>query len=679
MNLCKNLLTVIAFSAIVLPACKSGSDESAEMDFIKTVYFDTTVNPADNFYMYVNGGWLKTATIPANESRIGAFMDLRNENRARLKGILEDAAKSKAAEGSIEQKVGDFYASGMDSTAIDALGYEPVKPILSKIDSISNIESMVHFAADQLKSMNMIFYPMGPMPDFKNSKMNLLQFFQGGLGLPDRDYYFKTDDATQKVVAAYKKYVSTLFTLTGVDSASAHQKAENIYDLEKQIAASHKTNVEMRDPTGMYHKMSVSEFDKKVPNLFIAALLKQLGISTDSINVGQPDFFSKLNFLFASVPLSTWKDYLKSHTLNNYATALSNDFVKAHFAFHKTALSGQQQMKPRWDMLTNATDMLLGEALGQLYVKKYFDADAKKRMMELVDNLQKSFAKHIDALDWMSDSTKKEAHAKLQSFIKKIGYPDKWRDYSKVTITRNNYFGNLISAAENEFEFQKSKIDKPVDRMEWQMTPPTVNAYYNPMANEIVFPAGILQYPFFDPKGDDALNYGGIGMVIGHEMTHGFDDQGAQFDKDGNLKMWWTPADYANFKAKANKVIALYNSFTVLDSLHVNGALTNGENIADLGGISIAYDAFKMTKEGQDTTRIDGFTPDQRFFISLAQIWRAKQKDESQRQQINTDPHSPPIWRVNGPLMNFTPFYKAFDVKPGDGMYRADSLRIKIW
>lgn len=679
MNYSKNLMQGILLCTLVLSACTSQPDQTQKMDFIKTAYFDSSVSPADNFFMYVNGGWLKTAVIPGTESRIGAFMDLRNNNRKNLKSILEEAAASKAAAGSIEQKVGDFYASGMDSTAIDALGYNPIKPILQKVDALLNPEQIASFVTGESENLDILLFMRGVRPDLKNSSVNILNYFQGGLGLPDRDYYFKTDEATQKIVTAYKVYITKLFTLTGVDSVSAVQKAEEIFNLEKQLAASHKTRVELRDPNANYHKMSLAAFDKQVPNLFVAASLKQLGVQVDSINVGQPEYFTRINALIASVPVEKWKDYLKFHIINNYATLLSGDFEKANFAFHNTALSGQKEMKPRWERITNITDRLLGQALGQLYVKKYFDADSKKRMMELVDNLQKAFSKHIDALDWMSDSTKKEAHAKLESFIKKIGYPDKWKDYSKVTITRNEFFDNYLSAAKNEYEYQKNKIGKPVDKTEWFMTPPTVNAYYNPTVNEIVFPAGILQYPFFDPKADDALNYGGIGMVIGHEMTHGFDDQGAQFDKEGNLKMWWTPADYANFKVKANKVIEQYNSFTVLDSIHVNGALTNGENIADLGGISIAYDAFKMTKEGQDTTRIDGFTPDQRFFISLAQVWRSRVKDEALRQQINTDPHSPAIWRVNGPLMNFTPFYKAFNIQPGDGMYKADSLRIKIW
>ena len=379
-----------------------------------------------------------------------------------------------------------------------------------------------------------------------------------------------------------------------------------------------------------------------------------------------------------SVPIDTWKTYLRFHILSDNAAALSSPFVNARFDYTKT-LSGQQKIKPRWQRMVSNTDNNLGDALGQLYVKKYFTADAKKRMLDLVNNLQKAFEKRIDNLDWMSDSTKKKAVDKLHAFIKKIGYPDKWRDYSNVTINRNTYFENLVSCAKNEYQYQLSKVGKKVDRTEWGLTPPTINAYYNPTFNEIVFPAGILQFPFFDPGADDAINYGGIGMVIGHEMTHGFDDQGAQYDKDGNLKNWWSKEDSVKFVAKTKQVINLYNSYVIIDSIHVNGALTTGENIADIGGVAIAYDAFKMTKEGQDTTKIDGFTPDQRFFISLGQIWREKLKPELQRMYANLDPHSPSMYRVNGPLSNFPPFYAAFNVKEGNKMFIPDSARIKIW
>ncbi|MEJ7684266.1 MAG: M13 family metallopeptidase [Segetibacter sp.] len=448
--------------------------------------------------------------------------------------------------------------------------------------------------------------------------------------------------------------------------------------MEKQMAEGHRTRVELRDPQSNYHKMAVAELDKKMPVFAWSSFLNNVSAKTDSVNVGQPAYYIKLNGLLKTIPSSTWKDYFTFHVTDDAANYLSSPFVNAKFDYTRV-LSGQQQIKPRWERMYRATDSYLGEALGQLYVKKYFTADAKKRMLDLVSNLQKSFEAHIKNLDWMSEATKVRAKDKLYAFMKKIGFPDKWRDYSKVTVNRSTFFENMVSAGQNEYQYQLSKLNKPVDKTEWGMTPPTINAYYNPTFNEIVFPAGILQFPFFDPNADDAINYGGIGMVIGHEMTHGFDDQGAQYDKEGNLKNWWATEDSAKFVAKSKSVIDLYNTFTVLDSLHINGSLTTGENMADIGGIAIAYDAFKMTKQGQDTAKIDGFTPDQRFFISLAQIWRNKQKDQTTRLHVNTDPHSPPMYRVNGPLQNFTPFYAAFNIKPGDKMYLTEDKRIKIW
>jgi len=509
--------------------------------------------------------------------------------------------------------------------------------------------------------------------------MNLVIYYQAGLGLPDRDYYFKNDEGTKSVVDAYQNYLFKLFTLSGDDSIIAIKNVKTVYDLEKQLAGSHRTNVETRDPQTNYNKMSVTDLDKKMPVIGWKELLNNLHVTADSVNLAQPGYYIKLNELLKTTPIATWQIYLRAHLLDNVAADLSHEFVAAHFEYYGTALNGQKLMKPRWERVYGTIDGNLGEALGELYVKKYFTPEAKKRIEELVNNLQKAFEARIKKLDWMSDSTKQKAIAKLYAFDKKVGYPDKWRDYSKVTIDRNNYFENILSCGKNQYDFEVNKIGKPVDQSEWGMTPPTDNAYYNPTYNEIVFPAGILRFPMFDVESDDALNYGGIGMVIGHEMTHGFDDQGAQYDKEGNLRNWWTKEDYEKFKAKGEQVIALYNSFVVLDSLHVNGRLTQGENTADIGGIAISYDAFKLTKEGQDTTRIDGYTPDQRFFLSFAQTWRKKVTDAALIKQVNTDPHSPGLYRVLGPLENFTPFSEAFDVKQGDKMFVPEENRITIW
>ncbi len=645
--------------------------------FIETGYMDSSTKPGDNFFEFVNGKWLDTAQIAPTESGTGAGLEVYNITKNRLHNILDSLSKGSFSSGSIEQEVGDFYASGMDSSTIDKLGYEPIKPVLAQIDSLKSTNDVMQFVAQQAKKENNLIVGFYVAPDDKNSAMNIAVFYQTGLGLPDRDYYFKTDAETQKVIDAYKTYMQKLFMLTGDDSSKAAIETAAVYELEKQLAASHKTNVELRDPQGNYHKMHVADLDKQIPVIGWKTLFANLDFKVDSLNISQPAYYTKLNDLLKNVSLDTWKTYLRCHTLENYSGALSNDFEKAAFDYNKT-LSGQQAMKPRWERIYRATDNNLGFALGQVYIKKYFSDDAKKRMNELVSNLQKAFEVRINKLDWMSDSTKQTAVAKLHAFTKKIGYPDKWREYH-VTIDKNKYYDNLVSCSEDDYNYNLKKLGKPVDRTEWGMSPPTVDAYYNPTFNEIVFPAGILQFPFFDANADDAINYGGIGMVIGHEMTHGFDDEGSQYDKDGNLKNWWSHSDSIEFVARTKNIVNQFNAYTMLDTLHINGALTTGENSADLGGINLAYDAFKLTKEGQDTTKIDGFTPDQRFFISYAQIWRSKQKPESIRTRINEDPHSPAMYRVNGPLSNFEPFYKAFNVQPGDKMYKPDSARVKIW
>lgn len=678
MNIVKKAFCSAMLSVALFTGCKEKPAKSSA--FIDLSAIDTSVKPGDNFFLYATGNWMKKTSIPASEVGAGSFLDLYNRTKNNIHTILEEAEKNPGQAGSIQQKVGDFFASGMDSAKVDQLGYTPIQPFLTAISSIKTPENMIQYAAQaHTRGSNMLF-DFGVYPDDKNSMATIAVFGQGGLGLPDRDYYFKTDAATQAVVAAYKTYMQKLLMLTGTDSITAGKQVELVYALEKQMAESHKTNVALRDPQTNYHKMAVSQLAKTMPNLQWPMLLKTLDIRVDSVNVQQPDFFAKLNQLIVTQPLGTWQLYLRLHTINSAARILSAPFVQASFNFYGKALSGQTQMKPRWESVYRTIDSQIGEALGQLYVEKYFTKEAKQRMDALVHNLQTAFAQRIDRLDWMSDSTKQKAKEKLQAFIKKIGYPDKWRDYSKVNIDRNHYFNNVMAAEANNYQYMIQKLGKPVDRTEWEMTPPTINAYYNPLYNEIVFPAGILQFPFFDPKADDAINYGGIGMVIGHEMTHGFDDQGAQYDKEGNLKNWWSKADYDQFKNKSQQVVHLYNGFTVLDTVHVNGSLTTGENMADIGGIAIAYDAFKMTNEGQDSTqKTDGFTPDQRFFLSLAQIWRSKAKDAYTRRLINTDPHSPAMYRVNGPLMNFTPFYKAFHVVPGNKMYLPENERIKIW
>ena len=657
-----------------LTACKTSTDKK----FVDIQGIDSTLKPGDNFFLYVDGKWYDTAQIPATQAGVGAYMFMNYPQRIRLQNILDSVSQAKNPEGSIEQKVGDFYASGMDTATINKRGYDPIKPALNSIETISDAPSLMKFVADEEKVGNSSIMGFGVSPDDKNSSINIAHAYQTGIGLPDRDYYFRSDPSTVAIQEAYKKYLASLFELTGSSAADAEKDADLVYNIDKQLAVSHRTRIELRDVKANYNKMAVADLEKKQPNIGWVKLLENLGAKTDSIDVGQPAYYDKLNALLRSIPVSDWKVYLKANTISNYANVLSKPFVDAGFEYTKV-ISGQSVQKSRGEIMTSAVDGTLGMALGQLYVKKYFPEDARKRMLELVNNLQKAYAARIDKLDWMSDSTKQKAKEKLFAITKKIGYPDKWRDYSNVTVVRDKYFENVVSAAAANYQYQLAKLGKPVDKTEWFTTPSTVTAYNNPSANEIVFPAGILQPPYFDNNADDALNYGGIGMVIGHEMTHTFDDQGAQYDKDGNVKNWWTKDDYEKFKAKTQQVIDLYNSFTVLDTLHVKGAMTVGENTADVSGAAVAYDAFKMTKEGQDSTKIGGFTPDQRFFLSIARIWRVKMKDEFLRLWINNNPHSPPMWRVNGPLMNNPHFYRAFNVQPGDKMYLPDDKRINIW
>lgn len=666
------------FGTLITLACWACTQsEPPKKILVDVAGIDESTKPGDNFFRHVNGLWYDTARIAADQSGVGSYSFLNIPQKKLLQNILDNVSKMENSKGTIEQKVGDFYASGMDMETINERGYEPIKPLLERIDAIQNVPALMKLVGNELKMGNRSIISFGIRPDNKNSGINIAHVYQTGIGLPDRDYFFKTDSSTLRIQEAYKKYLATLFQLTGSDPAAATQAAMVVYNLEKEIAASHKTRVEMRDVNNNYNKVSVAALDKKQPLIGWTTLLTTLEAKTDSIDMPQPAYCDKLNGMLKTTSLSDWKVYLKAGSMRTYANVLSQPFVDAAFEFSKV-LSGQATQKSREQIMTENVDGLLGQALGQLYVKKYFNEDAKKRVLDLVNNLQKSFENRINNLDWMSDSTKQKAKEKLYAITKKIGYPDVWREYD-VTIERDSYFENILTLNQNDFQYRLAKLNKPVDKTEWGTSPSTVTAYYNPSNNEIAFPAGILQFPYFDFYADDALNYGGIGMVIGHELTHAFDDQGAQFDKDGNVKNWWTKEDFEKFRAKTKQLTDLYSSFTVLDSVHIKGALTIGENTADNGGVAIAYDAFKMTEQGQGNVKIDGFTPDQRFFLSIARIWRVKTRDEFLRTYVNTNPHSPAMWRVNGPLMNFDPFYKAFNVQPGDKNYKPESERIKIW
>ncbi|WP_416865721.1 MAG: M13 family metallopeptidase [Imperialibacter sp.] len=663
--------------ALFVFACKEQKQSAPPRQYVDVAGLDPSIKPGDNFFNYVNGIWYDTARIADDQSGVGSYSFLNIPQKKLLQSILEEVSASENPAGSIEQQVGDFFASGMDTAAINQRGYEPIKPVLASIDAITDLASLMTFVAEEAKVDDNSIISFGISPDDANSSINIAHFGQSGIGLPDRDYYFKTDSSSLGIQSAYRAYIATLFELTGDAPDAAAKKADLVYDIEKQLATSHKTRVERRNVKENYHKMAVAELQKQQPNIGWVALLERLGLDTDSVDIRQPAYFDKLNAMLGTVSINDWKVYLKASSITSYDQILSKPFEDASFDYNK-ALSGQATEKPRAQVIANVVDRQMGFALGQLYVKRYFGEDAKKRVSELVNNLQKAFENRITQLDWMSDSTKVKAKEKLNAITKKLGYPDIWREYD-VQMERGKYFENVIALRKDDYQYQLGKLNKAPYRHEWGPSPSTVTAYYRPSFNEIVFPAGILQYPYFDVNADDAINYGGIGMVIGHELTHAFDDQGAQYDKDGNVKNWWTDEDFEKFRAKTQQVIDRYSSFTVLDSVHIKGAMTVGENTADNGGIAIAYDAFKLTEQGQDTTKIDGFTPDQRFFLSIARIWRVKTREEFLRTYVNTNSHSPAMWRVNGPLMNFTPFYEAFNVQPGDKNYKPVDERIRIW
>ena len=674
----KNLIysAIIAVLVISCNTKNDGQDEAQKkQQAIAFDGIDTSIAPGDNFYNHVNKTWYDSAVIADDQVGVGSYSFLNIPQQELLKNILEEVSAQTHKKGSVEQLVGDFYASGMDTLSIDKRGITPMEPIFNRIEEIVDVPGIMNFVSMQIMSGDYSVIAPYISPDQKNSKVNILHVGQTGLGLPDRDYYFNDDSSSKAIQEAYKKYLATLFELVGEEDAFA--KAETVYSIEQQLAHAHKTRIERRVIKENYNKFSIEDLASKHAAIGWPAMLGNLGASVDSIDVRQPAYYDALDNMLTSVPLAQWKLYLKAHSLSSHDTMLSTPFQDAAFAYTKV-ISGQSEQQSRSKRMVRNVDRQIGFALGQLYVKRYFNEDAKKRALELVNNFQSALEVRIENLAWMSDSTKVKAKEKLYAINKKIGYPDVWREYD-VTIDRGQFFENVVALRKDSYDYELKQLNKAPNRDEWGTTPSTVTAYYNPSLNEIVFPAGILQAPYFDLYADDAVNYGGIGMVIGHEFTHAFDDQGAQYDKDGNVTNWWSDEDYTKFKAKTQQIVEQYDSFTVLDTVHLKGALTVGENTADNGGIAIAYDAFKMTKQGKDTVSIGGYTPNQRFFMSVARIWRVKTRDEYLRNYVATDPHSPPMWRVNGPLMNFTPFYEAFNVTEGQDNFKAKENRINIW
>ncbi len=645
---------------------------------------DKSVSPCDDFFQYASGTWLQNNPIPAAESRWSSWNGLINQNEAVMRQILEEsAANTTAARGSNLQKVGDYYATAMDSMAIEKAGLKYLQPELNRINGIKNLRDLQNglVRAQQIQTRSV--FGLGVAQDRKKSDEYALYLSQGGLTLPDRDYYLKDDARSKTIRAAYTTYLTNTFKMLGDSPATAAKNAVTVMRLETRLAKASKDRVALRDPYANYNKMTVAEASQQFPNLNLPAMLPALDLgSAKEVIVGQPEFLKEANAALKQEPLGDWKTYLRWHLVSSVASALPQAYVEESFRFQQV-LSGAKQQQPRWKRMLRATDGSLGEAFGQLYVDKAFKPETKVKAQQMVANIKEAMGEHIKGLEWMSPVTKEEALKKLNSFTVKIGYPDKWKDYSALTISRESYLKNMLAAREWEGKDNVSRYGKPIDRSVWGMTPPTVNAYYNSSLNEIVFPAGIMQPPFFDPNADDAVNYGGMGAVIGHEITHGFDDRGRQSDAQGNLRDWWTKEDATEFTKRADMVGAQYSAFQPLDSVFVNGKLTMGENLADFGGLALAYSALeKQLKQKYGSTpppRYDGFTPEQRFFLAWAQVWRTNARPEYIRQQVLTDPHSPAQYRTNGPLMNMPEFYEAFGCKEQGKMVRAENQRARIW
>jgi len=640
---------------------------------------DTTCSPCRDFDQFANGGWRAKFVMPAAYSRYGAFTEVSDRNQQILLGIVtKAAANSKAKPGSDEAKLGNYWSSCMDSTAAEKAGVAPLQPLLTAVDGIKSTKELARQVAwFHANGIGTAFGWFGNQ-DPKNSSRVIAHASQGGIQLPDRDYYLKTDSASVALRTEYVAHMGRMFVLIGQDEAAARAHADGVMALETALAKASMTNVQRRDPNATYHLMPVDSLQLLTPNFVWKDYFDGRLKHPDVVNVMQPDFFRAFDQLISSTPIDTWRDYLRWAALSDAAPTLSKAFADESFRLEKL-MSGAKEQQPRWKRCLAAEDRDLGDMLGKAYVAQAFPPQARERALQLVHNLEAALDDKIGKLEWMSDETRKAAAGKLAAFDEKIGYPDKWRDYSKVEITRGPVFTNRLSARVAESARNMDRIGKPVERGEWRMTPPTVNAFYQPSLNSINFPAGILQPPFFDASADDPVNYGAIGAVIGHEMTHGFDDRGRQFDAQGNLRDWWTPGDAEAYKKQAQRVVEQFDTYTVNDTLHVNGKLTLGENIADLGGLAVAYAAMQKALAGKPRTAIGGFTPEQRFFLGYARVWRAMDRPEGLRTRVLTDSHSPAHWRVNGPLSNLKEFHDAWGCKDGDGMVRPADLRARIW
>ncbi|MEP2024225.1 MAG: M13-type metalloendopeptidase [Reichenbachiella sp.] len=686
----KKLKVLKYFSSAVLLAlmasCESTTDQTTAVPGINLAMMDTTVSPADDFFKYVNGNWLKNAQIPSDRGRWNSFDEVRDVNSQTVLDVLEKAAKSgKYVAGSDQMKAADFYSVGMDSLLAEQVSIRPIQSQLEEIAAIEDTEDLQKYLAAQETYGGGAFFNFFVSPDLKNSKEMAAYLSQGGLGLPDRDYYTKTDEKSKDIRAKYLTHITKMLQFLGDTEDNASAQAERIMAIETRMAEASMTNVERRNTPALYNPMSLDELSERVSAVDWATYLADMGVENiDTLIVMQPLFMDEYEAITTEVPIDEIKEYLRWDCLNNAANFLNYDIVKANFDFYSKELRGVEEMRPRWKRVIGTTSGVLGEAIGKLYVEEVFPPEAKQKATAMVDNIMQVYAERIKALDWMTDSTKIRALEKLDKMSVKIGYPDKWIDYSSMVVNtdpeKSSYYDNIIAAQKFDFQYELNKMGKPVDNSEWGMTPQTVNAGYHPLYNSITFPAAILQPPFYNYKADEAVNYGGIGAAIGHEISHCFDDSGSRFDADGNLNNWWTDADLENFQERTTKLVAQFDAYEPLDSVFVNGKFTLGENIGDLGGIYACYYGLqKHLEQNGDPGLIDGFTPEQRFFISWGTIWRAKYKDDNLRTLINTDPHSPGMYRANGPLSNMPEFYEAFDVKEGDAMWRPEEDRVLIW
>jgi putative endopeptidase len=671
----KNIKISILAAALVMASCAKKEELTSG---ITLKNMDTKVKPGDNFANYVNGTWLKTMKIPADKASYGAFDLLYDQSQKDVKAIIEDAAKGSNAEGSNEQKIGDCYSSFMNRKDRDSKGMAPIQNELKAIDAIANYDDLASFFGTANRTGISIPFNISVYSDFKDPTKNILITWQSGLGLSEKEYYSSSDAKMADIRKKYVAHVEKMFQLSGLPNAA--ESAAKIMALETSIASQHMKKEDTRDMMKLYNKYATADLKTLMPDFNWTSMMTKSSIEKEkNIVVTQVDYLKNLNNIIKTTPIDTWKIYLKWGLINRSAGLLTTELDNQNFEFYSKTLNGTEKQEEDWKRAVGTVNGSLGEVVGKVYVEKHFSPEAKERMVIMVKNLLKSYAESIKKLDWMSATTKKEALNKVDKFMIKIGYPDKWIDYSSLKIAKNDLYGNTQRAMEFEYKRTLDKLGKPVDRAEWGMTPQTVNAYYNPSLNEIVFPAAILQPPFFDLKADDAVNYGAIGAVIGHEIGHGFDDQGSTFDGAGVLKNWWTPADLQAFKSKTGALVAQYNEFKPFPDLNVNGAYTLGENIGDLGGLSIAIKAYKATLGGKEAPVMDGFTGMQRVFLGWGQVWGEKTREEAIRSQIARDPHSPAKYRINGVVRNVPEFYEAFHIKPTDSLYLAPEKRVKIW